>query len=197
MATDRPQDKAEKIAALRSVLPLLHAHHEMMGAMRVRTSMEGLQSEGGDEGWQHFRWTAPPLPEAQDLAWVERQRRLSRRYRLYAVTLSLQKLERHKPGWAAAIYYTYIEPWTEWNPDRRKEWAENGLEWMAEEIPGEVPPYNPVARPAEQVRQRDAEIERMLHAGISRRAICRALRCGPNLVAAVAKRYRDKETMDA
>lgn len=186
------QEIPEKIAALRSVLPLLHAHHELIHELRIRTSWEGM-------GVEECRGPSlsGAVSEKRDMAWIECQKSLSHRYRLHAVSLSLQKLNRHKPGWAAAIYYGLIEPWTDWNPDRREEWMENGLEWMAREIPGDVPNYNPVQRSSEVVERRNVEIEDMLRSGAPRRAICRALKVGPNLVAAVAKRYREKEKTNA
>lgn len=122
---------------LPDILSLLHVHHAYLD--QIRSSIRYVrQCEG------------VPRPEPRDEGWVTCQRWYEVAYRTHHVAASLQRLAHAKglgiPGHraAAAVYYSHVEPWPEWAPRHRAEWARVGVEWMAEDIEGWLDPFVPM-----------------------------------------------------
>lgn len=173
----------EKERAIASVLPLLHDHHDLI--MRVRTSLPHESEQ-----------PAPPrVPqtEAEEILWVVVARRNRARYRLEAITRSLEKLHASgKPQattMANALYSAFIEPWDRYLSEaQRMGYARAGLRYLATEIPGELPDYHEPG-PSHR-RWRDQEIKRLLDLGFSTRHIARLVHCSTVTVQAVREGRR-------
>jgi len=173
----------DKERAIASVLPLLHDHHDLI--MRLRTSLPTESDQ-----------PAPPrVPrsEADEALWVTVARRNRARYRLDAVTQSLEKLHAsRKPQaiiMANAIYSVFIEPWDRYLSEvDRMSYARAGLRYLATEIPGVVPNYHE-PRPSRRLC-RDREIKRLIDLGFSTRHIARLLHCSTVTIQAVREGRR-------
>ena len=169
------QTLTEKAAAVASVLWLMEDHYRMIKAGRVGSCIHYERKPDGTERWR------PPIVEEFEgwpvnriIAWVMAQRKVSARYRLWAVGLALQKLERARPELALAVKVAHMEiPTPNWyEPALLKDRAKEGLEWMAEDIPGDVPEWG-----GEKAEPRDNQIRRMAADGYTRRRIARECRC--------------------
>ena len=173
----------EKERAIASVLPLLHDHHDLV--IRVRTCLPARSDH-----------TAPwrrPVGEDDEFFWVELAERNRKRYRLDAVTQSLEKLnESGRPRalvMARALYSAFIEPWDRYLSEQdRLRYARAGLCYLATEIPGEMPDYH---EPRLSHREyRNQEIARLLELGFSTRHISRLLHCSTVTIQAVREGRR-------
>lgn len=171
------QTIAEKVEALRTVLPLLHVHRP-----GLRSCIQYERAPSGEP---------PPPPDpcaARECAtcavylglvdgrcpaesWEKVKRYYGIRYRTGAIERALGVLYDHSPALSQSVYYEYVEPWTEFNPDNRAKWSEAGLHFLATYIPGDIPFHSP------DVLHEPWRCEaRKLHAeGLSVRQIARAL----------------------
>jgi len=182
-----------KRAALVSVLPLLHAHLHLICSLK---SGLGQLAPTPPEGPPRppevvCPYDCRPCPSLgnghgcpPDEAWVRLSRSLTARYRLYAVARSLDALEDHNRMWAHAVYWQHVEPWNNWNPQRRPGWAAAGVTWMADEIPGELVGYELGAPPKNPMSTKTGDIRRLRIAGLTYRAIAKELGCSKATVRA-------------
>jgi len=131
------QTTDEKADALRTVLPLLHAHHpgtkscisyeRKPDPTPTRTDpcagrdCPGCTDRCPDEGWERIR------------------RYYATRYRTFEIRDALDVLGDHSPAVAQSVYYEYVEPWPEFSPAKRKKFSEAGLHFLAAYIPGDIP----------------------------------------------------------
>jgi hypothetical protein len=165
------------------VLPLLHDHHDLI--IRVRTCLP-TQGEPG-----------PPAGRARteedDESWVVIAKRNRERYRLDAVTESLETLHASDHPRALtmlnALYCVFIEPWDRYlTKEERLRLARAGLRYLETAIPGEMPDYHEPKPSAKDWR--DREIARLLEFGFSTRHISRLLRCSTVTIQAVREGRR-------
>lgn len=135
------QTHADKCAAIRSLLPLLVEH---LDSLPMRLKVSGGNGGGGglhcDGRCAACDWNASCRGEW----WEVEREQLERRYRLKAIRISLRLLEYANATQYAAIQVCYVEPIeADWyNLDGV--WfriAEDGIRWMAGEIPGDVPAW--------------------------------------------------------
>lgn len=178
----------DKMDAVASVLFLLPEHYTMLrlgrsGALEYVNELE----QGEFAAWR------PPMPEEFEgwpvervRAWLGYQRGLSRRYRLYAVGLALDKLRRVHPEQAMAVAMEYIEDGecTWYEPERVMERARAGLAFIAADVPGDVPGFE--ERPM-STTERDKAIRSLAAEGMSGRAIAREMGCSRVTVGAVLR----------
>jgi hypothetical protein len=171
------QTIAEKVEALRTVLPLLHIHHPSF-----RSCIQYERAPSGE---------APPPPDpcatrecgtclvrlglekgkCPPERWEKIGRYYSIRYRTGAIEQALDELYNQSPALAQSVYYEYVEPWTEFNPGNRAKWSEAGLHFLATYIRGDIPFHSPDV--LHEPWRREA---RKLHAeGLSIRQITRRL----------------------
>ena len=167
-------DLTPKAAAIASVLWLMEAHYAMIKAGRVGSCIHYERKPDGTERWR------PPIVEEVEgwpvnkvIAWVMAQRKVSGRYRLWAIGLALQKLERVRPELALAVKVAHMEiPTPNWyEPALLRNRAREGLEWMAEDIPGDVPEWG-----GEKAEPVENQIRRLKSDGLSERQIVTELR---------------------
>lgn len=168
------QTFVEKCDAIKSVLPLLHDHLDLI--TRVRTTMERLVPDVADGIYRK-----PADPDA-DEAWVRRARYNDWAWRLGDVATAWETLGNHHPLFALAVYYEHIERFPEWEPKRRYALAEEGVRIMAGSIRGEMAlchwtPIRPTIGRPRNVADRDAVIVQMALAGCTYREIIDRAEC--------------------
>lgn len=200
MSRDPRQTPEEKCDAIKSVLPLLHEHLELI--QRVHTTMDHVLPDVAD-GLYH-----PPTNPNADEAWVRVERDNDWRWRLRDVVTAWEKLAKYRPLLALAVYYVHIEPFPEWEPKRRWALSEAGVWWMATDpehgIRGEMAYCQrtavvpTVGRPRNRA-DRDQVIVRMAYAGCTWRDITERAECSMSTVAEVlrAHGFRPKRTLAA
>ena len=133
------QPLTEKAAAIASVLWLMEDHYRMVKAGRVGSCIHYERKPDGTE-----RWRPPIIEEFEDwpvnkvIAWVMAQRKVSARYRLWAIGMALCRVHARSPQHSLAVraLFTEIPPAT-WI-ENGGELAREGLEFMASDVPGEV-----------------------------------------------------------
>lgn len=191
------QTFAEKCAAIESLLPLLHIHLDYLPqAVRVSRYGDADQYPGaprpawatadcdGRCGWCEYRKVC------RGEWWEVVREKLRRRYRLVAIELSLRKLELILPRAARAIYALYVYELGESGPlvdERLRQWARKGIEWMAQEIPGEVPHFG------ERRREKKALIRELLEQGYTYRVITATVRCSRREIAEVSRAFKARQ----
>ena len=169
----------EKEQAIASVLPLLHAHHDLI--CRVKTSLERVTPPSGP--------LPPRAPEPDEELWVLREAANRRRYRLDALARSLEDLAHcGRPGATVmlnALCCTYIEPFDRYLPERQRlTQARAGLRFLATTIHGVIPAYDPLATAQSLRGFRDEQIRKLLARGDSMRRIAQKLGCSTATVQA-------------
>lgn len=184
----RRQSREEKAAAVASLLPLLHLHLDLI--VGVRSSLGNL-APSLEEEWRpptptcagdcpscrkaHARAGVRPICPP-DEAWVQRERYFRSRYRLAAIARGLERLHARRPLLALAAYYHHVEPWPEWNANRRPALAREACHLIAEEIRGELVPFAPAATQRRPVADRLDEVRRLHDRGLGRNQIVGELR---------------------
>ena len=101
----------------------------------------------------------------------------------------LDQLSYHNPRWRLAIYFQHIQPWRDWERDRRAMWAAEGVRWLAERIDWWLPMYVPKGM-QQPMRKREARREwvaELLHLGYTQRRIMAEVGCSDDLVTAVRR----------
>ena len=194
MSREPRQTPEEKCDAIKSVLPLLHEHLDLID--RIHTTMERVVPDVSD-GLYH----PPPNPDAEE-AWVRVEQGNDWRWRLRDVAAAMVGDERQRhpgllqihPLLAMAVYYVHIEPWPEWEPKRRWALSEAGVWWLATDpehgIKGEMAfcqrtaVVATVGRPR-NLADRDQVIVRMAYAGCTWRDITDRAECSRSTVSEV------------
>jgi hypothetical protein len=191
------QTEAEKCEAIKSVLPLLHEHLDLI--KRVKTTMERIVPDVSDGIYR------PPDDPDKDEAWVRLEGGNRWRWRLDSVTDAWVGLGEDKPLYAMAVYYQHIELFPEWEPKRRYALAEEGVWRMATDrdygIRGELAlchwtPIKPsIGRPRNR-EDRDQVIVSMALAGCTYREIIERAECSHSTVSDVllAHGFRSRST---
>ena len=192
------QDLAEKAQAIATVLWLLPDHYTMLRLNRNGTIGYFNELEH-DDTKPHWR---PPVmeefegwPAEKVLSWFRYQRGLSKKYRLHAVGLAMQKLEKEHREWAVAVVMQCVEDgiFTWYEPERVSERCKDGLRFMAEDVPGDVPWFQEAVvndKPRLNTSARNKRICEMAEEGISKAKIARELRCSKSTVQAVLSGQR-------
>lgn len=168
------QTLEQKARAIASVLWLMEDHYRMIAAGRLGSCIQYVRQLDGSE-----RWRPPILEDFEDwpvnhvLAWLRTQRKTSARYRLWAIGLALQKLEKLEPKQAAAVKACYIEipPPFDWY-DNLQALADDGLMFMAGDVPGDVPEWGGVRPKPKKEQIADAVGEGLTTSEIAYRVGC-------------------------
>ena len=133
------QTLTEKAAAIASVLWLMEQHYAMVTAGRVGSCIHYERTPDGTE-----QWRPPIVEEFEDwpvnriIAWVQAQRKVSARYRLWAIGMALCRVHARSPQHSLAVRAFYVEiPPVVWL-DNVEQLAREGLEFIAEDVPGDV-----------------------------------------------------------
>jgi hypothetical protein len=182
------QTPDEKADAIRSVLWLLEDHYRMVKMGRIGSCIRYERIPDGTE-----RWHPPIIEEFEDwpierlCRWLARQRQVSKRYRLWAVGLALQKLENISPAQAAAVKAQYVEiPPPNWYEGIERR-AGDGIAFMVEDIPGDVPEWGG-SRPKSRMEQ----IADALEEGLSVRMIAKRVGCSEVYVKKTKRTLRER-----
>jgi len=191
------QDLKEKAQAIASVLFLLPDHYSMIRIGRHGVHfVNELEQSDMPAGWK------PRVPEefegwpVQELRrWLAYQRHLSAKYRLWPVGLAMQKLEKAHPEQAAAVVAECVEmPPPNWyEPGRVSERCDQGLRFMAADVPGDIPFFQEAVVDYKQARAqanktaRNRRIVEMAEVGIGKKRIARELGCSVNTIRAVLR----------
>jgi len=192
------QSHPNRVEALKSILPLLELHLDLIS--RVRSALgSAWESEPSP-------LDQPPKPRlltpdmlctvncaecedrvhCRDEAWMLQALALRHTYHLDAVTESLEHLAGTAlwgRQWASAVYWQYVERWTSWNPKRRLEWSERGLDFMVEDVAVDLQMFRVGNRQTGEVSRKD-EIVSLREAGLSYHAIAQQLGCSKTTVSA-------------
>jgi hypothetical protein len=214
------QTRDEKAQAIASVLWLIEDHHRMIAMGRTTgraqwiSALDGEESPPATPNLCHLGETSKDgtvldcgvctqteRGGCQDEAWYVRQRKMSAAYNLWAVSLSLQRLWREHPGWAQALESLYVNLPPKVAPTRClwldaarvDDMAKQGLAWMAENVHGNVPEYQPA--PVKETRRRTSDPERdekiralaFGNRGWGKRRIAKHLGCSEVTVTAVLR----------
>lgn len=181
------QSHENRMDALRSVLPLLELHLDLIAPVKsaLGGAWESEPSPLDSPPEPHFpgpiaycRVLCPVCKDAlrcTDEAWVRLQQEYRRDYRLDAIASALADLGQVRlfgQTRAAAIYWEYVCYWREWNPQTRRQWADEGLSYMSEKIPGPLFPFCTVGR---EKASRNEEIVRLREQGLSYHKISKQL----------------------
>ena len=129
------QSPSERVEALISVLPKLTEHLHVHAAI---TSALSHVVPGDDEEEPFCGCGQAYCPKCDEL-WHALEESNMGRWRLRSVAFALIRLHRTAPHLAKAVWHEYVELWPEWNPKDRERWADDGLLFMVEDIPGEIP----------------------------------------------------------
>lgn len=195
------QSHENRVEALKSVLPLLELHHDLIS--RVRSALGNCwESEPSPLDLP----AKPQLPEVdtfcnvrcgicpeaircREVAWIRMAQRLWWTYHLGPVSAALERLSRTQlfgQTRAAAVYYSYVQPWPDWNPHKRLQWAEEGLSYMAESIPVRLIPYRIGDKQTGKLSRED-EIVRLREEGLSYHQIAKTVGCSKSTVSAILR----------
>jgi hypothetical protein len=196
------QNTAERVAALKTLLPLLEAHLDNHGRIVARAQWISTY-EPPPPGY------VPPTPEPpcagdcrpcpdfgvqcglREVAWAREWDSLRGRYpHIFALEELLYDLAFVHPEQASATYWGYVQPWDAFD---RPEWAaraEAGVEWIEERFVGYVPTYVPKRQRAVRNTsdaERDALIIQLRIDGLSHNAIHNRVGCSKTTVGAVLR----------
>lgn len=154
---DRLHD--EKLYALTTLLPLILYGIEESQRVTVRPMSPderfGPPARGGKS-------TAGDIP----LRAMAIDRQIRERWQVDIVEASLVRLFGHSRTLGLAVWYEYVNQWDEYEGQRRRRLADEGLEWMADDIEEELLPYTPDRLP-KVVREidRDKQIRKLRKKG--------------------------------
>lgn len=190
----------KRIAALRSIIPLIDSHLDLIN--RVRSALGSIWESEPSSLDVPRRFTVPG-PElhcnmqcavcseavyCKDELWVRYALELRYRYRLDAVTESIERLAGMS-CWGAirarAVYWELINHWDDWNPSTRVKWCDEGLRWLQSDIKGSIRSYRAGEEHDDARRNRNDEIVRLRENGMSFHAIAKRVGCSKNTVRAV------------
>ena len=188
------QTLSDKAAAIESLLPFIYAHLDAHpAAMHVQRYGD---SDGDVHGpsvtyyagcngrcftcMAYFHATLNRRPNCPpEERWITEGRRLRRDYRITDLEQAILRLTDYNRLWAQAVWMTYVEPWPEWMPRQQADLAQEGVQWMAYRVPGDVLGYGERRDPVEN------QIRQLASQGYTQRRITKELRCDRNKVRAV------------
>jgi hypothetical protein len=135
----------DKCEALRSVLPLLYAHLQLLPQMRITQRFEygDMIPANPKPVWAGDCWARCPIcnlsRDCRGEPWEGEGRRLARTYRLNTIMGQLVRLDRMAPQLSHAVFAVYVEPNGLPNSDGwQTRWAEAGVRWLARKIREEL-----------------------------------------------------------
>ena len=176
------QTQAERIEALRSLIPFLEVHLEYRG----EEGEEGKPCDG------LCRTCERRCSRASEVLY----RQLRSRYPILdACGELLEELAYHHLPWRLGVYYVLVQPWDGFDRARREEWCQAGLEWLSQALADEgwrfIPTYTPEVeldrrkRHVDPVKSRDARIIQLRIDGASYHRIASTVGCSKSTVKAV------------
>lgn len=190
------------VEALKSLLPLLEVH--LLSRLTPKALWVSMQPAGPGrppEPCCDYRCSFCPRHRAgctlrEESVFAE-WRRLRAQYpelttleRLLDEMMSDRALRR----WAHALYWEYIQHWDAYEPERREEWARQGLLWLAVQFRGWLPVYVPEGMPQrDQHDERVAEMLRLRIRGFSFRRIAKEVGVPKTTVARLVKERLEPE----
>ena len=197
------QPFAEKCAAIISLCELIYAHLDSVpGAMHVQRYDDAMQGGGTVDvpaticrrwtcwgTWPMYRLIVQLPPKMTEEKWNREYLDLRRRYRIADVEASLTRLSSVEPMQAQAVWAVHVEPWLDpatepIAPDHketRRLLAEQGIEWMAHDIRGDVLAFGDRPEPV------DNQIRQLASQGYTYKRIKRELRCGGDRISRVLR----------
>lgn len=192
------QTLAEKCEAIKSVLFLLEDHFRMLDMGKIGSTLDYPRDN-------ILASCAAPRCSEDEERWLLYQRQVSKRYRLYAVGWALARLRLHHPDQARAVQarYIFIPPLDWLDRSTQPELSEQGIEFMARDIPDDVPTYTPWHGVAEGERlvagDRESEVLRLRMTGHTYAQIAKRLRCSKSTVRDICHAHlgRQRRTTDA
>jgi hypothetical protein len=190
---------AHNVAALESLLPLLECHLERHGR---------LVSKAQWQSTYEVQTGSPPTPErdcwlkcticdafrtrnctVREEGWASEWQRLRKQYpdlrNLECMGGLLDQLAYEHLRWRLAIYREFIQPWSDWERDRRATWAAEGVRWLAERIDWYLPTVTPKGMLERTAGAKDRDIIELRIEGLSYHAIAKQLHCSKTTVRAV------------
>lgn len=200
----------DTIEALRTLLPLIGLHRELMPGARTVARYGYATVEPGPPppAWATYDCdghcprcdydpaTATGPDRCGGEAWERMECYLRRAYRIDEVARVYAALEHECPWMHRAVRLVYVEPWADERSEpisegaraMRRRVAEDGIEWMAARVRGDLVEFGerPMSR-AERARIRREQIARMLAKGESYRRIQYVLEVSSRTIAAVAR----------
>ena len=171
------QSLAERCEAIVSLLPLLE--------IEIQPETDG---DGGEDACPNDCHTCTVV--CTDELWYVIWKRLRRAYPLGALEYLLEKLDVAHWTWRWAVHYTWVQPWSDFDPERRAEWAREGVAWLADEWEKRWPHWSIrkyLIPGMEREPTREERIEDMLTRGFTWQRICRELGCSKREISAVAR----------
>jgi hypothetical protein len=198
------QSLDDKREAIKSLLPFIYYHLDFVpGALHVQRYGESEGNEGPPPrayfidcngrcqtclAWHRSVGKKPACPPEE--RWVIEYGTLRRKYRIRDIETAILGLADFDRIIAQAVWMTWVEPWPEWTPryDEAAPLAEQGLEWLAHEIEGDVlgmGEMEPPRRTRISISERDRQIVQMRVDGASYGEIVRKLGCSKTTVRAV------------
>jgi len=165
------QTPTDRRAAIESLLPLLEAHLDLHNQ---RTTQRYGAAEGEPPG--------PPHAEPNEELWALEWLRLRKAYPvLWHLERLMPDLAYEHADWACALYYVHVQPWPEYEHERRLQRAAWAVEWLAERCPFDVPAADiPVVTLTDR---KSASIVRLrTERGLSVRQIAQRVGCSKSLV---------------
>jgi hypothetical protein len=168
------QTPSEKAEAIRSLLPLIEAHLDRHPSSRLTPRYLDLDPLPA----------GPPHQAPSDEPWLVEYSRLRRAYPIIdRLQKLLTELMYEHANWASALYWHYMQPWDNFNRDKRQDWAEAAVAWLAKRCPGYIPTYHPQGlRLIDHRALRDDEILALREEGLSYHAIAECVGCSKSTI---------------
>jgi len=192
------QSRADRIAAIESLLPLLEAHNNYPVTARAQwvSAPEAARPPAQPEPDCRGRCLVCSDHQTRrctlrELHWAAEWKRLRAAYpQLHSLEILLNRLGQERPRWAAAIYRVHIPPWDwdAWDQEHERVLARLGVAWLETRFVGWVPKHGEATEPTP--KRKDAKrqwVAELLHQGFASRRICREVGCSERLVVEVRK----------
>jgi hypothetical protein len=187
------QPLPERCEALRSLLPYLFLHLSLLPGASVTPRYGDSELVPGPPAppWTHLDCDGlcPLCPYGKDCrgeGWERMERMLRVRYRMGDIRVAFEALTERRPWLARAVLLVYVDPADERSEPisepakiMRQRVANEGVEWMAGEIRGELVPVG------EKPNTRANQIRQMAAQGYTWKRITKELRCSRRDVSAV------------
>ena len=163
-----------KVAALKRLLPLLVGY--LMDSPMGRTvgRLDRVGGRGADT--------------TDNLGWLDLKEQEGARYRMEAVTRSMAGLWEYDRRQAFAVWYSFVDPWENFEPRSREALADEGLRWMAKEIPGRL--WAPGDEKEQRKTEKLEEAQRLRDSGMTRDAVAAAVHMSARDVPKAKKRRK-------
>jgi hypothetical protein len=134
------QTLAEKVEALRSLLPMVEVHLAFMDGSPGAAAYGYSEGEGEDGEGQAQTLECDGMclvcrKRCPGEQWESLYRGLRKDYPiLIDIEVLLGEMMHVEPRWRCGVYYTLIQPWDEFDRANREQWCQAGLEWLAAEL---------------------------------------------------------------